>query len=337
MAVAADGSVYVAGSTWFSDRSSSLLLRKYSPQGTVVWTRLYHEGDVRWLTVGNGVAVAPDGSVYVVGETAATSPVSDALLLKYSADGTLAWKRTFDGGGRDLATAVAADGELCLTGSTTSGSGGWDVLLQCYHATGELKWTRTFHGFREWGWNGGTSVATNGQLVYVVGQVDNGMGPDLFLATFNWRGGKIYLRTYDGGQIDTATGSGVAAPADDGGIYVSGSSHAPYESFRLLRKYGNNGRLVWSRSEASPGSGTIWGHGVARAPDGNVFQTGTSIWQSGGNRYGFMALRKYSPSGARLWSARYRGAGTGVAVGADGSVYVVGRAVGGGLLLLKYR
>ena len=40
----------------------------------------------------NGVAVGPDGSVYLVGTTI-TSTHYDALLRKYAADGTLAWSR----------------------------------------------------------------------------------------------------------------------------------------------------------------------------------------------------------------------------------------------------
>ena len=45
---------------------------------------------------GSGVATAPDNSVYVTGTTLSFGAGDrDAFLLKYNANGALAWQRTF--------------------------------------------------------------------------------------------------------------------------------------------------------------------------------------------------------------------------------------------------
>ena len=86
MAVAADGSVYVSGTTFvipplvwpFRD----LLLQKYSPAGALLWTKTYN-GAGNHSDEGEGVAVSADGGVYVIGTTQVPKQSNNLLLLKY--------------------------------------------------------------------------------------------------------------------------------------------------------------------------------------------------------------------------------------------------------------
>ena len=79
VAVAPDGSVYVCGYTGSAGAGKTdLLLAKFSSSGTVQWQKTLG-GSSR--DVGYSVAVAPDGSIYVCGETQSAGAGSFDLLL----------------------------------------------------------------------------------------------------------------------------------------------------------------------------------------------------------------------------------------------------------------
>ena len=81
VAVAPDGSVYVCGYTRSAGAGNTdLLLAKFSSSGTVQWQKTLGGSNVE---ITPGVAVAPDGSVYVCGQTnSAGAGNYDFLLAK---------------------------------------------------------------------------------------------------------------------------------------------------------------------------------------------------------------------------------------------------------------
>ena len=90
----------------------------------------------------NGVAVAPDGSVYAAGQTVGVG--NDLLLLKFSPDGSLVWQRRWDTGGQETAegVAVAADGSVYVTGTTDSFGGFGHLVVLRFTPAGTLVWQR---------------------------------------------------------------------------------------------------------------------------------------------------------------------------------------------------
>lgn len=97
--VAADASVYVAGSTWETDSfGSDGFVRKFTASGDAVWTR-------RLGTRALDVAVHPDGTLVVVGEADGVP-----LVRKYGADGAGIWSRRIPLGA-ETATGAAAGPE----------------------------------------------------------------------------------------------------------------------------------------------------------------------------------------------------------------------------------
>lgn len=123
VAVAADGSVYVAGTSVVMSEEANVLLQKYSAAGARLWTKTYN-GPNNAEDEGESVAVAPDGSVYVVGftNTIGSGQSANLLLQKYSAAGALVSTKTFNGvangDDRGLGVAVAKDGSVYVTGYT---------------------------------------------------------------------------------------------------------------------------------------------------------------------------------------------------------------------------
>src|SRR5437867_4136495 len=136
VAVAADGSRYLAG-TAFSDSGSDsrLFVVKFSADGSVVWQRAWVGGF--FGASARGIAVAADGSVYVAG-FAFVAP-NAAILLKFDTDGALQWQRSW-GGSAFPEAAVGADGTVFLAGNTNSfGSGSDDLFLLQLTPDGKAK------------------------------------------------------------------------------------------------------------------------------------------------------------------------------------------------------
>ena len=92
----------------------------------------------------HSVAVAPDGSVYVCGQTFSAGAGSvDFLLVKFSSSGTVQWQKTFGGSDADFGNcvAVAPDGSVYACGRTNSaGAGNTDLLLVKFSSSGSEQW-----------------------------------------------------------------------------------------------------------------------------------------------------------------------------------------------------
>ena len=120
MAVASDGSVYVAGAVQESTRKVVVdaLLVKFDQDGNLVWDRTWggRSGDVS-----GSVGVAPNGTVLWAGDTNSFGAGSDdGFLLHVSPDGKALDGNTWGGAGIDHFAGVdaAAGGTISLGGTT---------------------------------------------------------------------------------------------------------------------------------------------------------------------------------------------------------------------------
>ncbi len=147
VAVDVVGNVYIAGSTdVVLDSGGDAFLVKYSSQGNMLWERTWGRSFEDW---GESVAVAPTGSVYVVGKTWLAAGNDYAFLVKYSSEGEILWEKTWGGGEHDEGESVAADaaGNVYIAGSTASfGAGSYDAFLVKYSPEGEILWEKTWGG-----------------------------------------------------------------------------------------------------------------------------------------------------------------------------------------------
>src|SRR5205085_2866670 len=160
-AVAADGSVYVAGDLpralpgQTSAGGIDAYVRKYDAAGNELWTRQFGTGGADCVG-----AVAVDASgVYVAGYTHGTLPGQssagdeDAFVRKYDAAGNELWTRQFGAFGTERAFGVAADGSGVYVAGVTAGTpplpgqtslGFADAFVRKYDAAGNELWTRQF-------------------------------------------------------------------------------------------------------------------------------------------------------------------------------------------------
>jgi uncharacterized delta-60 repeat protein len=275
--------------------------------------------------VGEDVAVAADGSVYVTGTTDSFGAGGrDAFLLKYAADGSLEWQRTYGTtpslvtGGQDfgLGVAIGSDQSVYITGGFGSGN----LFLVKFDPDGNVVWQRT------WGGNGvsgsDVAVAADGS-VYVAGVTFlSGQGQaDALLVKFTPAGDVVWAQTWGGQFFDGAEGVAIGS---DGGIYIAGDSNSFGDEFAFLVKFAADGSMVWDRAWGV--GGDAFAFAVSASPDGSVYMTGLSAFTSTDLS---VFLAKFDAAGALLWdklSGPDFGTGLGVTVGLNGNVYVTGSA-----------
>lgn len=319
-AAASDGSAYLVG-TVFNGSTSTIFLVKFLDTGAVAWQRSW--GDSSGRNEARGVAVAAtDGSIYVTGLTFLNG--GDAFLLKFAADGTLVWQRTWGSAASESgeAVAVGADGSVYIAGSPSFGGTG-RIFLVKFGASGVPQWQKA--------WD--TDAAANGVAVgpdgsvYVAGVTSRVGGQfefDVVLLKIDPLGALVWQTTYAAGEVADARG-GVAVDQSDGSIYVAGGVQAAKSGIvdldAILLKFAPDGTLVWDRS---------WGGrdgddagGVAVAPDGTVVLAGdTNSFGTEGDVF----VVHFEPGGkaldARTWGSVGLDGGSGAGVTPDGTILV---------------
>jgi hypothetical protein len=190
VAVAPSGGAVVAGYEWGALPGAGRsgwdgFVRKYTPSGTLSWTRRLGTGDD---DEARAVAVSGSGSVHLAGGTWATFPdqtsagMSDAFVSSLGPRGARQWTHQFGTTGDDVATSVAIDplGSVIVAGAIDQVTGDLgthepDAFVRAYGSDGAELWDIRFGTGRD-DLASGTAVSAAGEI-YVVGATD-GTFPD---------------------------------------------------------------------------------------------------------------------------------------------------------------
>lgn len=322
MVIDALGQLYVTGYS-----SGDYGTVKYDNNGNVLWAKLYN-GPQQGSDYAYALAVDDAGNVFVAGESVSQYDgveyaYQDVAIVKYDADGNLAWdKHEVAPWRKDQGRAIAVDGagNIYVGGTTYSEAGQSAFTTLKYDKTGNLVWSRLYNG------PGGGLDTLTGLAVdedgnaYVTGKSYSGNNAwacaTLKYDTF---GNLLWER-----RSDIATN--VSYPShpilvdNNSNVIVTGSKEYDY----VTMKYDANGALLWER--LYDGGPSDIAQAVAVDLAGNVYVTGSS-----GND---ILTLKYDPSGQVLWERRYNGPGNGpdwpsaIRVDAAGNVYIAGYSYG---------
>ena len=328
--VAADGSSYVVGLSdsftfdEFGQFRAAISLVKFAPNGSLAWQKLWtgttFHGGLSGLG-GPAIALSPDqGSVYVSGLT--TTNGNDAVLLKFGADGTLLWQRTWGGGSAEEGNGVATDalGAVYMVGTTTSfGASSASLFVTKFSPAGALVWQKIFDGASGFA----AGVAPDGH-VYAAGSISrpNSLGNfDVLALKITSAGGLVWSRTYSSGEQVDARGGMTVAP--DGSPIIAGALQARKGGIvgiaAWVAKLDPNGALVfdgeWGGREGSEAAG------VALGPDGILHVAG-QVSQSADTQgaFAFRVDARGRGMDAVTWGGSGFESGHGVAVAADGTI-----------------
>jgi len=309
-----EGNVIVAGE---SDRDPSsvinddILVIKYSPTGTLLWTQRYnHTGNA----TDRAVAVACDGSnnVIVAGR-ASNGGDDDYAVLQYNSNGTLNWSQFFDNGDIDRAAdmGIDANNNIYVTGRSNNGND--DDFRTLKYSSSGVQLFNVAYDFVEDDRADFMDVNTDGSFA-ITGRSD---GSAAALTNYNYRtvkysadGAQQWTATYDG----TGTNDDIVQDIDltpAGEILITGYSDANASALIqnniVTIKYGNTGTALWTNiyngtatrdDEAgaciidSQGNARIAGHtentqaqrdAILLTYDGSGNTTNTAIWTGEGD------------------------------------------------------
>ena len=217
-------------------------------------------------------------------------------------------------------------------------------------------WFRAMNGSAQvpqfvWARSDGNSLAPSGNglavdldgNVYVTGGLVPGKFGDVtitsltaFIGKYDSLGRILWISTDFGVSVNSGpfVGNGLALDGA-GNIYVTGV-YLPAARAVFVAKFDQQGKRVWFRtSSASQDDSVRQGNGICVDGDGNVLVGGTfrntinfGGASVGGDSYAEGFLAKYDSTGAVLWLRRMGGVSwdetKGVAVDADGNIYVTG-------------
>ncbi|MEK7475414.1 MAG: kelch repeat-containing protein [Candidatus Coatesbacteria bacterium] len=285
----------------------------------------------------NGVAIAPDGSIVVVGTEDRTDVgrSNDILIRKYDSAGSLQWTRSSNGPGNfgdyGLGSAIDAGGNIFVVANSDRSDIGhsYDWLIMKWDAGGTLQWSVTCNLVGN-SWDNACDIAVDASgSVYAVG-MSAVPGRDWHVIKFAPLDGAIVWHdVYNYGSNDYPQSVAVDPSGD---IVVAGyvGDWSGAGLISAVRKYTAGGDLVWTMTR-STGNENGYG-GVAVDSTGTIACLGSEIRGDLGQSRNWF-LQTYGATGATQWLATYNSPANGddglegnrnVAVDAENSIVAVG-------------
>ncbi len=278
VALADDGSAYVAGYQSGGDMSNDGVLRKIDTFGADLWTSAFDAPTAAAHTVVQGVAVDGAGAVIVVGYHDSASASNEIMLRKYAPDGTPSWTRSYGGvalgDDRGYGVATTAGGDLYVVGTESVVAEGVNMWLGKYDVDGNLLWSRGYNG----------AASTDDYLVGVVVDDDDAVYVCGYESTVNqpWQ---AFLRRYDADGIIDWTDQYLGAT--DEGAHCSGLGRAPDGDLiavggeldtmvraAMVRRVSADGVVQWSRKYPGGALGPDYARDAHVDGDGTIYVTG---------------------------------------------------------------
>jgi len=338
-----------------ADEASTSTLSSTDALGTTTLT-LYPDG---WRStfngtynaddIGYGVAIGPDGFLYVVGQQSLGSHV-DVFVRKYDAEGTVLWTQTYDGPAHknDIGHDVAVDamGNVYVVGEVDAASSGAyssKIWLRKYNASGVIQWTMTQAGAPGHNVGSGVAVDAEGNL-YAIGRLEvDGHSTDIWVNKYTSTGAVVWSRTFNSpicdrvGQLTCSTLGDVGfdiAVANGGTVYATGyENYWPEGTWEevWVAKLTAAGEVSWIQRYDSPDHDHDHGFSVAVDPAGNAYIAVRTVRiESDGLIQGNALIQKYASVGTLLWtdvfdlSSSKEENAQGVAVDGAGMVHAIG-------------
>jgi uncharacterized delta-60 repeat protein len=272
------------------------------------------------LSNGRGVAVAPSGNIYIVGN------ISDYMLIaKYNNIGTIQWQRSLgavSSAEEGWGIAIDPSENVYITGYSNNTVGqANNVIIAKYNTSGTIQWQKQLAGTGTKNDYGTSIVVDSSENVYVTTYSNAGSATfDFVTFKLNNFGNMSWQRSL-GNSASTDFGIGIALDSSTNDVYVTGFSDNNSTFDIVLAKYNTTGTLQWQRTLGNNTGGSDTGNSVAVDSSGNVYVTGLI------NGIGIL-VAKYNSSGAIQWQRSLTGSATifanGVAVDSSNNVYVTG-------------
>jgi uncharacterized delta-60 repeat protein len=292
------GNVYVGGKSTLSGTDLDMVVLKYSPAGTLLWSK-YYEGAATSDDYVAKLDLDAAGNIYAAGGSGGASLSLDLTVLKIDPAGNMIWVKTFNGSGNggDAAVGVKVDagGNIVACGYTDSGAPDrYNFLAIKYNPSGDVLWTRQFNGTSSHNDIATSMTVDQNSNVYMTGLSVNIIGTrvdsNYITLKYNSSGTFQWSAIYDGpnSSIDVSRSVYVDAAGD---VYICGSSRGAGSDDFATIKYNNAGVSKWIMRYNGPGNQGDYGSSLIADNSGNVYVTGRSYGT--GTDYDYATI-KYS-------------------------------------------
>jgi Beta-propeller repeat len=341
LATHSNGQVYIAVNTTMPNGvADTAYVHRYDPSGIFLEPITPPFCCGYWYSYLRGITTDANGSFYIVGDASAYK-TSYVYIIKYAADGTLAWFKKLSEAAntngdptRVRANTVATDARgnsyLMFTKSYYPYQFR-SVYVRKYNVRGGLSWEKSV------GSSSSCVFACPTMTVDSQGNVYTTMGSN-FISKYDTKGNFLWS--------SEATPLGVYAyvhdvtTGADGYVYMvgvtqgnlEGINQGPFDAY--LRKYDNNGQVLWTRQFGT--SGSDWANAVTADVSGNIYVTGStsgSLQTNFTNRGDYdVYIRKYDANGNALQTRQFGTStfdkGSLITTDVSGNIYMAGSTLG---------
>ena len=276
VAVDASNNIYVS-----INKTSTLVLVKYSPSGVLQWQRAIQAATSNEYT--GRLAVDSVGNIYLVNHsTGEFGTAYDIYIFKYNSSGVLQWQRKLGNTNADFGTSVAIDSadNIYVSGYTqiSFGSGtSYKIMVAKLNSSGSLQWERSVGGDTYHMYGNDIAVDENDDVV-VVGY--KATGQSMYLAKFNSSGTVQWQRAFG---VTPGTNQAYAVTTDSANnIYAIGltvTAEGLGAGEIVIVKYSSSGTLQWQRILS--GSDTEYGYGITVDSNDNLVIAAHTVSSAG--------------------------------------------------------
>jgi hypothetical protein len=257
-------------------------------------------------TAGNDVPfyveVLADNSFLVAGgSTGGGLGGTDAMLVKFAADGTVEWAKSYGGSGYDIFTHIypCSDGNFLAVGTTTSmGGGAQDIYVVKVDLGGNVLWERTCGGYSNDGHRGSCEVSDG----YIISGSTTSFGAggfDIYVEKLDLSGNSVWRKAWGNSGDDIG---GEPYPASNNEVWISGYiSGAGNNIESVLLRISGNGTLI-SATQVNGAHGDLMIY-LAAGGAGLSGSGSTASYSGGSQQQPF--LLGFNTSGNLVWAKRY--------------------------------
>ena len=339
VAIDSQGNIYVSGTAFYSGAGWDWLTVKYSPDGTLLWSRRYNgtgNGEDQFI----GLVLDSSDNVYLTGSSTGVGGAFDFVTLKLSSNGEGVWTNRYSGiAGNPLFStdspsgiAVDSEGNIYVTGLSFREKTDFDWATLKYSPTGTPLWTNRFNGSGN-GYDQANALAIDAQGRISVTGLSTGTatGWDWVTIQYAATGVPLWTNRFSGvGRgNDSPNTIGVDAAGD---VFVSGNFTTPAGDYDWATiKYSAGGVPIWTNTFGGVSHRLDYPVKLVVDDVGNVCVTGIvyqDVWSD-------VLTINYSSSGNVLWSdilpnpAKLDNAANAIAHDSNGAIYLTGYSLRG--------
>lgn len=228
VAIDSDDNIWVVGEEYKLIGLKNIVVRKYDPDGTLLWDDVYDHkaGNDR----AHGVVVLSDDTAVVVGSVYEPIGLADLFVRRYTASGTEFWTKMWDSAaGNDIIRGVArdVDDNVILVGEVYAPIGLANVWIRKLSDTGLELWTQIHDSAGSDNDIGrGAAVAPDGTIV-VAGQeyTANDFAAAWVRKVTPEDGAEMWTHIHDGDEAGQDIARAVAIDPATGYIYAAGQEY----------------------------------------------------------------------------------------------------------------